>query len=716
MVDALNINVSILHRFIFISLIAVWCIGSGAGDLQGQTPSPTVTPTPYSDVMWGGYKVISTTEVGWRWRSLSGNQNKYASDLNYKPGLRSFDTNLLLESDSGKGKVFDSLLVSTSGWGSDPTGSTRVNMERVGYYKFNADVKRVNYFNNLFNFVNPVPFASSEHFQDLKHTFGDFDVTFLPQNETIRFTAGLSFNNVRGPAGTTERFFSDEFPVNLITKTHSTDLRVGAEGKLFGFDWGLSQGFRSFSDRSLATLMAPTQGNNPANQSRLDTFSRIYPIDGTAYFTQFHIHRTWAKRLDFTGRAIYSSTSSMSNLDQVMTGRDNTSPVGILVTSDIINVRSVAKRPQTRADLGVTYMVTDKFRVSNTFNFDQFTVNGGNQFQEVWTKASGATLRSTTISTGYRVNNFKRYVNTLEGDYQFNKDVSFHLGYRYSHRTILNTGFDRTCTFTTGACNSTTTPINELETNSTNAVIAGMKIKPVKNWTIYWDVEHGRADNVFTRLENYKYTNFRVRSRVNLNQFSLNFSAISKDNENPSRPKATVVLPGTVNYITSVQNRFFSGDVDWTPTQRLSMSAGYTYHRLTSYTPIAVPISGAPGGYAFGFSQYFMRDHYMFFDVSAKPTDRISFYASYRISLDKGQGARPSPPISLLNPNFTTSYPMQLQSPEARIVFRLSRNVDWNIGYQYYDYKDSQTAFLNYRAHLPYTSLRIYFGRQPIPR
>ena len=59
---------------------------------------------------------------------------------------------------------------------------------------------------------------------------------------------------------------------------------------------------------------------------------------------------------------------------------------------------------------------------------------------------------------------------------------------------------------------------------------------------------------------------------------------------------------------------------------------------------------------------------------------------------------------------------MQFQSPEFRAVFRLSRHVDWNVGYQYYDYKDTQTPFENYRAHLPYTSLRFYFGGGTVDR
>ena len=589
-------------------------------------------------------------------------------------------------------------------------------MEKTGFYKFNGNVRRVTYFNNLFNFANPILLADSEHSQNIKHTFGDFDVTFLPQNEVFRFTIGGSFNNSGGPGGTTERFFGDEFPVGVQIKTKSADFRVGAEGKLFGFDWGLSQGFRKFTDRSVGFLTAPNQGNTTTNQSRLDTFSRTYPIDGHDYFTQFTAHRTFAKKLDFTARLIYSSTTSRSSISQLMTGRDNTNPTGILVTSDQIDINAQAKRPQTRGDLGVTYMATEKFRISNTLSFDQFAVNGGEQFLEVITKATGPELVKTTRSSGYRVNAYKRYINTIEGDYQFNNAVAAHIGYRYTHRMVNNTGYDVSCstTITASSCPPaapTTTLINDGETNSTNTLIAGMKVKPFKNWVIFWDVEHGQADNVFTRVENYRFTNFRVRSRLALNKVSFNVSASSKDNENPSLPKASVILPSNVSYITNIKNRFFSGNVDWEPLSNLSFSTGYTYRYLDSYTPIAVPISGAPGGYVYGFSQFFVRDHYAFFDISAKPTKRLSIYASYRVDLDKGQGNRPVVTVvSIATPNIIGSYPMRFTSPEFRAVFRLTRNIDWNVGYQYYNYKDRQTPFENYRAHLPYTSLRIYFG------
>ena len=716
-------------RILFISFLAAISLAVVFSTAAAQTPTPT--PVDTDAVTWNGYKVTAVTEVGWRFRSLSGNENKYRSDLNYKAGFRTFDSNLLLQSQTGKGKYFDSLLISNSGWGSDPSGSTRVNMEKTGFYKFNANVRRVTYFNNLTNFVNPTNQIFSQHSQNTAHTFGDFDITFLPQSERLRLTLGTSFNRTRGPGTTTARANGDEFPVSSDTKTNSVDYRVGADGKLFGFDWGLTQGFRVFKDRSSYFLNAPNAGNNTTNQSRLDTFSRSFPTDGNAYYTQFNLHRTIAKTLDFTARMIYTSTRSRSSMLELETGRDNTNPVGNIIDLDRYVVSSNAKRPQTRADLGVTYLVTEKFRISNTFSFDQFAVNGSEVFDQYFNFHSATrTTTRLTHSTGYRVQAYRRFLNTIEGDYQINNSIGFHVGYRYTKRNIVHNVIDFSRTDTTvvpGPSPASTTSLTdetEGETNSTNTVIAGMKIKPVKNWVIYWDVERGQADNVFTRVENYKFTNFRVRSRLTVNKFTFNVSAISKDNENPSRPSVDVPLPANLIYVTTVKNKFYSGSVDWEPLANLSFSGGYTYQHLTSYTPIVFPVQISPPTttiYSYGFSQFFIRNHYAYLDVSAKPFKRMSLYASYRINRDKGQGNLISPVIpntfpTLLNgginvfQNLIGSYPMQFQSPEVRVVFRITRNIDWNVGYQYYNYKDSQTPFQNYRAHLPYTSLRIYFG------
>lgn len=681
----------IKNNFLFILFLALGSLFYVTSNVQAQTPSPSPSEAP--PVVWDGYTVTSSMEFGVRGVSVDGSDNKYKSDFNYKPGFRIFDSSFLMEDKTNKKKWFDSLLIKSSGWNADPTGFVRVNVEKIGIYRLDSNVRQVKYFNNLNNH------ALNQHNFDTRHSFGDADLTILPQNENLRFRLGASFNQTRGPGVYTTRAYSDEFPVSSFLRVRSSDFRGGIEGKLLGFNLSLSHGVRIFDNNTSYELEAPHPGNAITGNARLVTFQRVNPVNGTSHYTTFHAQQTFAKRLDFTARVVYSSTKTDFRMLETISGRDGSNNI---IDLDRFDIFGDAKRPQTRGDLGLTYAVTDNFRISNTFTFDTYNISGGNIFAEAVfrrTAAGGPLASQFTNNTNYRVTSFRRFVNTIEGDYQFNNRLGINLGYRYTNRNVVLEGFDRPLPPST----ANPTFINEEGENQTNTLLAGMKLKPLKNWAIFADLEHGESDNAFTRLSNYNVTNFRVRSRWSFNQFSFNVSAMSKDNTNPSR---SIVEP-TREFIANIKSRIFSGHADWTPSQIFSFSAGYTYQHLTSETDIIVPVTiGGSNQRLPGFSRFFMRDNYAFFDVTAQPVRWASVYASYRISKDTGQGDQltTDPRIIL------TSYPFQLQSPEVRLAFRISRNIEWNVGYQYFGYKERFQSAQDYRAHLPYTSLKIYIG------
>lgn len=693
------------RRKVSLLFIAAFVIGTFASAGLGQATSPTPEP---DENLYNGYRLSSAFEFGWRWRSLDGNENKYRSDLNYKQGFRTFDTNIFMDTTNGEGKYFDSFLFTNTGWGSDPTGYTRFNMEKVGAYKFNGTVRRVSYFNNL------ATHALGQHTQNTKHTFGDFDFTLLPQSEKLRLTFGASFDKNNGPGMWNVRAYRDEFVVPSNTDSHSNDFRFGAEGKLWGFDWGLNQGFRVFKDRTTYRTDVLNIGNNPADTASITTFDRQFPVDGHGYSTQFNLHRTFAQKLDFTGRIIYTSTDTESSFLETVTGRDNANNRVIL---DQYTIKGDAKRPQTRADVGITYNVSNKFRISNTLSFDKFTVNGGeNLFENLLFVNNAGTISTTRniFSNAYRVNWYQRYTNTVEGDYQFGNRAAFHLGYRYTNREIEVSGLEGS--ITTNQINPAPTVlptpsissavIDETEKNSTNSFFVGGKFKPVDNWVLFWDIEHGSADNVFSRLENYKFTNYRVRSRVSLKQVILNFSAISKDNTNPGKTFDAPPLP----FGAETKSQVYSATADWDASDKFRFSGGYSYRKQDSTAVVRV-IGGTPTEQ--GVSDFYIRDNYYYAEVAAKPHKRVSFFATYRYNKDNGQGSRVA---ATGVQNILSSYPMKMTTPEIRAAIRITRNVDWNVGYQYYKFDDILTPSQSYKAHLPFTSLRIYFGGRAADR
>jgi len=691
--------------------------------LRAQTP----TPSPGGD-----FEVKSTIEIGVRGLSVNGDHEKFRSDLNYRPGLRIFDSSFLIQDN--RSRMFDSVLMQASGWGADPSGIFRANVDKSGAYKFDANVRRVLYFNDLknhaVNWAQLVP-TGSEHKFNTVHNFSDFDLTLFPESN-FRIRAGLSFNNTQGPGAANVRFDRDEFQVDSNFDNNSHDVRFGVEGKVLGFNMGLNYGHREFRDRTRFFEDSPNPGNDiGATTSSITSMYRQFNVDGKTDWGHFFVQRTFARKFDFTGRLIYSHSTSDFTETDLLSGRSRTvSGTFFNITANEITVPGSAKRPQTRADVGLTYRPSDRFRISNTFTFDQFNVGGVNTLLDIQrrTTAAGAPASDVISNTfSLRTTSYRKFSDLIEADFQANRRVAFNLGYRFTHRRVTPAVYD--VNLITGVPATYNTP-GEPHENQTHSFIAGTKLKPTDNWSIYADLEKGESDSVFTRLANNEFFNFRVRSIANFNRFTFNASFITKDNDSPGTSEPVTSQGGfpATETIATTKIRIFSATVDWTPATEFSLSAGYTYNYQDGFADIIVPV-GAPllpsTTWLLGVSEYYVRDSFFHIDVSARPTKRVSFYGSYRFNNDDGQGNR----VITRPQDFITSYPMRSHVPEFRVAVRLTDNIDWNIGYQYYSYRETpfhnpfasinpsgtvvpqQIPAQNYNAHMPYTSLRIYFGR-----
>jgi hypothetical protein len=226
---------------------------------------------------------------------------------------------------------------------------------------------------------------------------------------------------------------------------------------------------------------------------------------------------------------------------------------------------------------------------------------------------------------------------------------------------------------------------------------------------MFLDAEKGTADNVFFRIGNYDYTNVRFKTRyVPSKDLSLDFGFISRDNANPSE----IAGVSLNDFGVSAKSRVFTSAIDWTVSPRFSINTGYNYNWLNSNAVVNYFFNNIQ--HPEGRSLYYVRNHFFFIDATSILFPRVSLFTSYRINKDTGQGSRIDDPAS--TPGFlVSSYPNSYQSPEARLAIRLHRRLDWNVGYQYFNYNESAIVGprpQNYHAHLPYTSLRLYFGRK----
>src|SRR5262245_16227882 len=125
------------HKRLFLSLGFAMLAAMTATRVIAQQPSTGNSASTKDQT--GQFVLTSSVEVGVRAVSVEGNADKYRSDLNYQPGIRLFDSSFLLKSDGASGAPFDTLLVNSSGWGSDPTGYARINFEKLNAYRFDAN-------------------------------------------------------------------------------------------------------------------------------------------------------------------------------------------------------------------------------------------------------------------------------------------------------------------------------------------------------------------------------------------------------------------------------------------------------------------------------------------------------------------------------------------------------------------------------------------------
>jgi hypothetical protein len=724
------------------TLVLVFACSSSITYAQTPTPSPSPAATGTAAPTSGDesdYQIVSSIELGYRGLRVDGDINKYQSDLNYKAGPRVFDTSFLMRAKDGNGGVVDQLLITTTGWGSDPQGSVRFSAEKSEWYRFSGNYRRFKFFRFLNNIANPnystrpTDPATGQHGFDTRNDVGDFDLTILPKNEKIKFNFGYSPTRINGPAYTTWHFGGDDFLLLSQLKSRSHDFRVGADWKLGPIDFSFLQGFRRFNDDTRIDNDGLNLGVNPAaNNASLTTFHREEPIRGSVNYSRLSAHTLIARKLDITGRIIYSNaTTDFTWLETISAINFNTrisgippayNPPGTVLTSGQFRFVGDTKRPNTLGDLGVTYLATNNFRISNTFKVETFQINGGALYNGVFNITRGTTVLAPLFPTGYshEVTKYRKIQNTVEGDYEFNDRFSVRLGYRYGSRFIQR--------FLSGhnLANNGAPPIApsfEEEENHTNAFIGGVTAQLRPNWTLYFSMEKGTADNVFTRTGNYDYTNIRARTRYIVNRnLRFNLAFISRDNANPSEISEFGTSISLEDFGVSVKSRAFTSSIDWTATNNFNLNAGYTYNWQNSHAIIEYAFgSGVPNAGIRGHSLYFVRNNFFYFDTTSNPFPRVSFYTSYRINKDTGQGNRISDPGrggGLL----VQSYPNNFQSAEGRLAIKINRRLDWNLGYQYYSYNESdlrrvESPFVpirpqNYHAHLPYTSLRFYFGRK----
>jgi hypothetical protein len=364
----------------------------------------------------GGYNIQQSIEVGGRTSSINGNMDTYDTFVNLGPGLRLFDYTLDMRSLDHNGFLFDNLNFSNFGYGGDPNDVTRLRIDKNKWYDFRVLFRRDKNFwdyNLLANPLNPstsapaVGIATSPHSLDLVRRMQDYNLSLLPQSR-VRLRLGFSHNRDEGPGffttdGGTIPQFNETYSYTTNSYRAGVDFRVLPRTTI-SFDQFLSY----YKQDNVVTDNPQNSGYQLANGTPVDPgiiWSTNGPVEilpcaapiaaapnifnpncnGYLSYSQASHPRnfmpterlgfqsTYFKNFETSGSLGYSTANnSVPDFNEIV--NDYVSRNGS--RGGTTGGPADAKRVSVNANWSGVYSVTDRFRILDSFRYDNWRTPG----------------------------------------------------------------------------------------------------------------------------------------------------------------------------------------------------------------------------------------------------------------------------------------------------------------------------------------------------
>lgn len=649
--------------------------------LAQQPVAPTVEPVgPTRGDDWRDYNFVDSFETGYRFVSVSGNADKYRSDENYDNGLRLLNSFFSVNSKDGRGPFFDELVLTTGGLGGDPYESATLRVQKNRLYEYDLLWRRNGYFNPGLTTDG----AAGVHLLNTTYTLQDHDLTLFPQSR-IRLLLGYSRSTQEGAGISTVQLFNpggqfdstgDIFPLFTNVKRMQNEYRVGAEIRWLGLTWNVMHGWEDFKDDTPFEFTGFAPGDNPNNSTSLTSFVRTAPNHGTSPYWRAALFKN-THLVNINGRFTYTAGARAFVSNETALG---TNQLGAAANQQIITFGD-ARRPVATGNLTVSLFPTPKLTVVNQTSLYNVRTDGDSAYLQFDNGTRSADLLY------FQYLGIRTIANETNLKYQLVRWLDLHGGYEYSNRRITSDS--------QFALAGTPAALPYLQTNELNSGNLGFRLQPLKPLTIVVDDEIGRSTRPFTPKGDKNYNVLIGRISYKIKNFELIGSSRSDYNENSA----------TLSSYSS-HTRIYSGSVSWTPRSWFALDATYSKSHVDTL-----------GGIAFFAQAQLFQNQVSYYisniqsgTLTARLTlKRADLYLGYSHVQDTGDG-RPASIVTVVGPNLAAfqtaqTFPLRFESPLARLSFRISERILWNLGYQYFGYLESFSAAENYRANTGYTSI-----------
>ncbi len=653
-----------------------------AGILSAQPPvAPTGEPTESNrgDNV-SGYNVLQSFELGYRWNTDGGDTDMYRSTVNYTDGIRLLSSSLAVHSRNGHGRLFDQILLNTLGLGNDPYQSVILRIEKNRLYRYDFTWRSNAYFNPA------LTISGGDHLMDTTRRLQDHDLTLFPQS-AIHFFLGYSRDTDSGPSLSTIQLFNPtgpQYPLFANIRDQQNEYRLGGEVRVLGFRLNVLRGWEDFKEDTQQTLTAPSLGIDPSGLNQLNSFSTVQPYHGASPYWRVGLFREGKKFWAVNGHFSYVAGNRGFVFNQSASGLNS---VGANTLQQAYTYGN-AQRPAATGNLTFSLFPTSTITVTNQTSVYNIRMSGDSYFEQ-YTNGSPITPILFFNYLGIRT-----ISNSTDVQIRPRRWLTVHGGYTYDDRRISSVA--DAGLITSGL--PLLTPVDQ--TNVLHQGTLGFRIKPTKSLVISLDGDLGHADKPIYPISEKDYHALRARAEYKLK--TLRASAYAKSDYNTNSASLTSFAS---------HSRQYGIDGSWIPVDWFSIDAGYSRLHLDSLGAISYFLNTT---LVTGDESYYVSNiHTATLAARFTVRKRVDVSVGYSHVQDVGDGRA----TALGSGAYTSqsallaaqTFPLRFLSPQARLSLRITPKIRWNVGYQYYGYREDFSALQNYRAHTGYSSVSWSF-------
>lgn len=614
------------------------------------------------------YNLVQSYELGVRFHSVGGDEGRYRSDVNYGNGVRLLASRFSMNSKEGRGRFVDELTISVQGLGNDPYQSASLRAQKNGWWRYDLLWRSNNYFNPA------LAIAGGEHLIDTTRRWQDHDLTILPQSR-LKFFLGYSRNTQQGPALSTTNFpdvSGDTFSLLANIDRRQREFRIGNEFRVLGVKVHWIRSWERFEEAAPLRIDTPQAGTNPAGRTTLNAFSRTEPYRGDTPGWRVNVLKSGESIWGVNGRFSYSGGRRRFAFDEMAFGADR---IGAPNNRQIL-VGGDAQRPVVAGNLTLSVFPSEKLTVTNQSNFYNTRMEGNASYREI----SNSLLSFQRVD--FQFLGVRTISNTTDANYLINKHVQLHGGYQYAQRLFRSIEQQDFGAF---ADREETRQENRLHSG-----LAGVRLQPHAGVTLALDGEFGRQDHPFYPTADKNYHGLSARALYRAKSLTLGAVARSFYNFNST---------GLASH--SARTRTYSFDASWQAPRLLTLDAGYSRLHLDTASWLSFFASGSQMD---GRSLWVSNLHAGHLAATLVLGPRLNVSLGYSRTQDTG-GRVPGPRPGLSPFIAAQQFPMLFEAPLGRVSIKLHEKLRWNIGYQFYRYREDLLATQDYRAHTGFSSL-----------